>query len=143
MVIDDLDRRLLDELRADGRVSVPVLAERVGVSRATAYARFERLTATGVITGFRATVDPAALGLQVAALVLLSVRQGAWRELKDRLAGLAGVEWVALATGPFDFILLVRAPDLAHLRDVVLGELQAMAEIRTSQTILLLDEVTP
>jgi DNA-binding Lrp family transcriptional regulator len=143
MLLDDLDRRIVDELRADGRMSVPALAERVGASRATAYARFDRLVDSGVITGFRATVDPGAVGLGVAALLLLSVRQGAWRDLKDRLAALPGVEWVALAAGPFDFVLLVRAADLAQLRDVVLGEIQAMPEVRNSQTILLLDEVAP
>lgn len=143
MVLDDLDRRLVDELRVDGRISVPALAERLGTSRATAYARFERLQSSGVITGFTATVDPGALGLGVAAVLLLSVRQAAWRDLEDRLAALPGVEWVALATGPFDFILLVRAADLAQLRDVVLGQIQAMAEVRNSQTILLLDEVRP
>lgn len=141
MELDAIDHRLLDELVADGRVSVPALAERVGIGRATAYSRFQRLVDEGVITGFTARVDPRALGLPVTALVLLGVRQGAWRDLRDRLARLPGVEWVGLATGPFDFVLRVRCADLNRLRDVVLGEIQAMAEVRSTQTIMLLDEI--
>lgn len=54
-------------LRHDGRLSIPALAERVGISRATAYSRFDRLVADGVISGFRAEVDPHRRGLSVAA----------------------------------------------------------------------------
>ena len=141
-VLDDIDRRLVAELVADGRVSIPVLAERVGISRATAYARFERLTSEGVITGFTAKVAPDALGRGVCALLLLSARQGAWHEVREKLASLEGVEWVALCTGAFDFVLRARVSDLKELRALVLDELQAMPEIRNSQTILVLDEIS-
>lgn len=139
--LDDIDRRMIDELRRDGRRTIPSLAEAVGVSRATAYARFDRLVERGVITGFTATVDPAALGLGVAALVLVNVRQGNWRELQRQLRDLPGVEWLGVATGPFDFVILTRAESLDHLRDVVLQGIQTIDGVRTSQTIVLLDEL--
>jgi DNA-binding Lrp family transcriptional regulator len=140
-VLDDIDRRILAELVKDGRVSIPILAERAGVARATAYARFEKLVSSGVIEGFTARVSHEALGNQVCALLLLSARQGAWHEMKERLATLPGVEWVGLCTGAFDFVLRVRVADLKALRALVLDELQSMPEIRNSQTILVLDEV--
>src|SRR5690242_15448223 len=56
-VLDDIDRRIVAALVDDGRISINELAARVNVSRATAYARFERLRSAGVITGFRAEVD--------------------------------------------------------------------------------------
>jgi DNA-binding Lrp family transcriptional regulator len=139
--LDDIDRRIIDGLRADGRLSVPALARSVGISRATAYARFDRLVDRGVITGFTATVDPIAVGLGVAALVLVNVRQDRWRDLQQELCALPGVEWVGVATGPFDFVLLTRAEDLVNLRDVVLRGLQAIDGVRSSQTIVLLDEL--
>jgi DNA-binding Lrp family transcriptional regulator len=138
---DVVDRQMIDELRRDGRMTIPTLAQRLGVSRATAYARFHRLLDTGVITGFTATVDHAQLGLGVSALVLVNVRQGAWRELQRELSELPGVEWLGVATGPFDFVLLARAEDLVHLRDVVLKGVQAIDGVRASQTIVLLDEI--
>jgi DNA-binding Lrp family transcriptional regulator len=138
---DVVDRQMIGELRRDGRMTIPTLAQRLGVSRATAYSRFHRLLDTGVITGFTATVDHAQLGLGVSALVLVNVRQGAWRELQRELSELPGVEWLGVATGPFDFVLLARAEDLVHLRDVVLKGVQAIDGVRASQTIVLLDEI--
>ena len=57
-----MDRRILDELVRDGRMSIRTLAERMHISRANAYARVERLLADGVITGFRARVAPEPAG---------------------------------------------------------------------------------
>ena len=81
--LDDIDRRMIDVLRGDGRLSAPALAEAVGVGRATAYSRLDRLVDTNVISGFSARVDPAAVGFTVSALVLVNVRQGSWRDSLD------------------------------------------------------------
>jgi DNA-binding Lrp family transcriptional regulator len=139
--LDDIDRRMIDELRSDGRMSAPALAEAVGVGRATAYSRLDRLVDTNVISGFSARVDPTAVGLSVSALVLVNVRQGSWRDLRERLCSLPGVEWLGVATGRFDFVLLVRADSLAHLRDVALHELQQIDGVRSAETVVLLDEI--
>jgi DNA-binding Lrp family transcriptional regulator len=138
--LDAVDRRLVEALRQDGRLSVNELATRARVSRATAYQRLGRLRETGVIRRFTVDVDPRKLGLPIAALVLVSVVQHAWREVGDRLRGLPGVEWLALSTGSFDYVLLVRAPDVEHLRDVVLSGIQSIADVQSAQTLLLLDE---
>jgi Lrp/AsnC family leucine-responsive transcriptional regulator len=139
--LDDVDHRMIDALRADGRMSAPMLAETVGIGRATAYSRFDKLVDSGVITGFAARVDPAAVGLTVSALVLVNVHQGRWRNLRTELSALPGVEWLGVATGRFDFILMVRADSLAHLRDVALHELQQIEGVRSAETIVLLDEL--
>lgn len=138
--IDEVDRQILAVLAADGRVSVSELATRANVSRATAYNRFDRLREEGVITGFRAEVDHAALGLTIAALVLVNVEQRSWRSSLDELSALPGVEYVALTSGGFDFVLFVRAPDIHALRDVLLEELQGMPQVRGTQTVFVLDE---
>jgi DNA-binding Lrp family transcriptional regulator len=138
--LDAVDRLIVDVLRADGRLSVNELAARANVSRATAYQRLTRLRDTGVIRRFTVDVDPRKLGLPLAALVLVNVVQHAWREVGDRLRRLPGVEWLALSTGSFDYVLLVRAPDVDHLRDVILDGLQSMPEVQSAQTLLLLDE---
>jgi DNA-binding Lrp family transcriptional regulator len=138
--LDDVDRRLLAELVADGRVSVNELARRANVSRATAYARFDRLVASGVIRGFRADVDPEALGYGIAAMVLVNVEQGEWPTFREQLAAVPGIEYVALTSGQFDFVAFVRVPDIRALRDVVLHRLQAMRQVRATQTIFVLDE---
>lgn len=138
--LDDVDRRVVDVLRSDGRISVNELASRVNVSRATAYQRLARLRQQGVIRRFTVDVDPHKLGLPIAALVLVSVVQHAWRDVGARLQRLPGVDWLALSTGSFDYVLLVRAPDVDHLRDVILDDLQAIPGVNSAQTLVLLDE---
>lgn len=139
--LDDIDRRMIDALREDGRRTAPVLADIVGVGRATAYHRFDRLVDSGAIAGFSARVDPTAVGWAISALVLVNVQQGLWRDLRERLSGLPGVEWLGVATGRFDFALLVRADSLEHLRDVALRELQQIEGVRSAETVVLLDEI--
>lgn len=138
--LDDTDRHILGELVADGRMSVNTLAERVGVSRATAYTRLERLLESGVITGFQAVVDPAKAGMGVAALILANVEQHAWQEARDELLRLPGLEYLAFTSGGFDMVLLVRVPDVVSLRDVVLVKLHGSRHVRSTQTIFVLDE---
>ena len=140
--LDPVDQRLVEALRADGRQSVNELASRVNVSRATAYQRLARLREEGVIRRFTVDVDHRKLGLPIAALVLVSVVQHAWRGVGEQLRHLPGVEWLALSTGSYDYILLVRAPDVDHLRDVVLERLQAIPDVASTQTLLLLDELS-
>lgn len=138
--LDDIDRRMIDILRREARISIPALAERVGLGRATAYTRFDRLVDRGVIRGFRADVDPKALGLEVAALVLVNVEQRNWRAIQPTLAALDSVEWVGLASGAFDIVLRVRCANLDALRDVVLVQLHAVDGVTSAQTVVLLDE---
>ena len=137
---DAVDIRLVELLRADGRSSVSDLAAQAGVSRANANQRLARLRSTGVIRGFTVRTDPRQLGLDVTALILVSGEQRTWRELRAELGQLPGVEYVALTAGSFDFVLLVRVPDVETLRDVVLDGLQGMRGVRTTQTMFVLDE---
>ncbi len=138
--LDETDRRILRELVTDGRLSINVLAERANVSRATAYGRFKRLTEKGVITRFSAMVDPAKVGLPIAALILVNVEQHDWQSAREELAALPGLEYMAFTSGGFDMVLLVRVPDVVSLRDVVLVRLQGSRLVRSTQTIFVLDD---
>lgn len=139
--LDRIDHRILEVLRDDGRISIAALGERVGVSRANAYTRLLRLREEGVIEGFTARVNSRRMGLGVAALVLLSVRQPDWRALRNELVEMPEVEYCALTTGTHDALILVRAPDVETLRDVVLERLQSLPMVQGTQTIFVLDEV--
>jgi DNA-binding Lrp family transcriptional regulator len=138
--LDDTDRRILRELATDGRLSVNALAERSSVSRATAYGRLKKLTDEEVIVRFSAVVDPAKIGLPIAALILVNVEQHDWQGARDELAGLPGLEYLAFTSGGFDMVLLVRVPDVVSLRDVVLVRLHGSPRVRSTQTIFVLDE---
>lgn len=139
--LDEIDRKMIDILRMDGRRTAPQLATDIGIGRATAYNRLDRLVDEGVITGFSARVDHGATGQTVAALVLVNVEQGQWRDMHVQLTELPGVEWVGVTAGQFDYALILRADSLDHLRDVALRGLQQAEGVRSAQTIVLLDEV--
>lgn len=140
--LDDLDRRLLAELARDGRISIRSLAQRAGMSRANAYARVDRLVQEGVIRGFGARLDPDAAGLGTSAYVTVQIEQNSWRQVSERLRHIPYVEHFALVGGDFDVLVLVRAPDNAALRHVVLEEIQDIPTVRATRTWLVFDEVS-
>jgi Lrp/AsnC family leucine-responsive transcriptional regulator len=139
--LDRVDRRLLELLGEDGRMPVASLAERAGISRANAYTRLDRLRQEGVIEGFAVRVSHRRLGLGLTALILVSLRQLAWRELRDRIREWPEVEYCAYISGEHDALLLVRVRDVETLRDVVLERLQTLPDVRATETLFVLDEV--
>lgn len=140
--LDAIDRRILDLLSADGRASVREVAERVGIGRATAYNRIQHLQEAGVIRGFTVVVDPRRAGAGLAAYVYVKIDQHAWRHVGQLIASLPGVEHVALVSGEFDLLVLVRVRDPSDLRDVVLERLHAVDGVTATQTTFVLDEMS-
>ncbi|MEO7370667.1 MAG: Lrp/AsnC family transcriptional regulator [Ilumatobacteraceae bacterium] len=139
--IDSVDRALISAVSQDARISLTDLAERINVSRSTAHTRLQRLQDDRVITGFTATVDPQALGLGVAALVFIDIEQHDWRTLSTALAAIPGVEYLAMCAGRFDLMLIARAADIPSLRDVLLGQIQRLPGVRSTESVVILDEV--
>jgi len=139
--LDEVDRAMLAELAADGRLAVRALAEKLHISRTNAYARLERLMAEGVITGFGARIDPRRSGLGTSAYIMVTVEQTSWRTMATDLHEIPYVDHVALVGGDFDILLLVRTPDNQTLRDVVLERLQALEGVRSTRTWLIFEEL--
>jgi len=139
--LDGPDRLILSELIRDARTSIRSLAERVHISRANAYARVDRLVADGVITGFSAQIAHERAGLGTSAYVSLSIEQNSWREVSARLGRLPYVEHVSMLGADFDVLVLVRAPDNAALRDLVLDRIQSIPGVQTTRTWLVFDEL--
>lgn len=141
---DEVDLELLRLLRDDGRAAVTRIARQLHLSRSAVHQRLSTLTEEGVLTGFSPTVDPARLGTGVAAFVLLSGGPGGrleYEPLRRQLQALPHVEMASLVTGEADVLLLVRASDLDELRRFLLEELQQVAQLRSTLTLLVLDDV--
>ncbi|MGB3184768.1 MAG: Lrp/AsnC family transcriptional regulator [Ornithinimicrobium sp.] len=139
--LDDVDRAIVNELQSDGRLSMKALADRVHVSRASAYNRVQRLRVAGVVTGFTATVDPQQLGLGTSAHVSVTIEQNSWRDVATALRALPGVERVTLVGADFDVLVLVRARDNHELRDLVLEQIQAVPAVKATRTWLIFEEI--
>ena len=140
-MLDDTDRALVELLRGDGRAAVRALADELHISRATAYARLDRLQRDGVITGYAAQVDPERYGYGISAYVYLKISQHSWKAVRRRVQQIDEVWHAALVSGENDLVLLVRTRDAASLRDLVLNDLQTMPDVVSTQTVLILDEV--
>jgi DNA-binding Lrp family transcriptional regulator len=138
--LDALDHQILGELVRDARTSIRSLAERVHISRASAYARVNRLVAERVITGFSACIAHERAGLGTSAYVSLSIEQNSWGEVSAQLGRLPYVEHVSRLGADFDVLVLVRAPDNAALRVLVLDRIQNIPSVRTTRTWLVFDE---
>ena len=100
----------------------------------------DRLVSDGVIIGYAAQIDHERAGLGTSAYVLLTIQQNAWREVAAALAALPYVEHFALVGGDFDVLALVRAPNNAELRHVVLERIQDVPGVRGTRTWLIFDE---
>jgi DNA-binding Lrp family transcriptional regulator len=141
--LDETDRRIVDELRGDGRMSMRALAAVLHISRANVYTRVARLERDGVIAGYTAVIDPQRYGHALSAYVYLKVQQQGWKRLQERLLDIPDVDHAAFISGEHDIVLLVRTRDAATLRDLVLTRLQGMPEVVSTQTVLIFDEITP
>jgi DNA-binding Lrp family transcriptional regulator len=135
--LDSVARALLAELQKDARQTNKALAEKVGVAPSTCLERVRELRARGVIRGFRADVDPAAIGRPMEAILSTQQRAAhrkAIETLLEETARLPETVRVMALTGTTDFIIHVAVRDMAHLRDIVwrLSERREVARVQSS-----------
>ncbi len=135
--IDETDRRVIAALRARPRAGVSELSRTLGLARGTVQARLDKLTRTGVITGFGPDVDPVAAGYDVRAFTTLSIAQGRHDATVDQLAAIPEVIEVHTVTGNGDLLVKVVASSNDHLHSV-LQQVAAIAEISRTETHLAL-----
>jgi Lrp/AsnC family transcriptional regulator, leucine-responsive regulatory protein len=110
--IDATDRRIIGELTTDGRVSLAELGRRVNLSPPAVAERVQRLERTGVITGYRAELDPRALGYQLTAIVRIKPAPGRLPRIPELALEIPEVSECHRITGEDCFFLKV------HLRSI-------------------------
>jgi Lrp/AsnC family transcriptional regulator, leucine-responsive regulatory protein len=136
--MDAVDRQLLDALRTNARASWAELGRRIGLSGPSVQERVRRLEERAVITGYRAVVAPAAVGLGVSALVGLI--QGDDVESEDVAAQLRDVSEVEdcwYVAGEENFVVKVRASDVAAL-ELVVAKLRRLPGVSRTRTTVVL-----
>ncbi|MBP1820796.1 Lrp/AsnC family transcriptional regulator [Mycobacterium sp. OAE908] len=142
--IDDVDRRILTALHADARMSNSALAELIGVAPSTCHGRVRRLQELGVIRGFYADIDPAAIGLTLQAMISVSLQSNARGKIRNFIAHIRSrpqVMDVYFLAGADDFILHVAARDTDDLRAFVVENLNADADVAGTQTSLIFEHL--
>lgn len=143
--LDDTDRALLDHLARDARTTNAALAEAVGVAPSTALARVRSLRERGVIRGYHADVDPAAVGLPLQAMISVRLQSDA----RDRLGEFLGlvrrlpaVRDVYFVAGADDYLLHVATAGSAALRDLV-ATLNGHRDVAGTVTSLIFEHIRP
>jgi DNA-binding Lrp family transcriptional regulator len=142
--LDEVDRRILLTLHADARISNSALAEVVGIAPSTCHVRLRRLQDLGVIRGFYADIDPAAIGLTLQAMISVSLQSNARGKIRNFIQQIRGkpqVMDVYFLAGAEDFILHVAARDTDDLRSFVVENLNSDADVAGTQTSLIFEHL--
>lgn len=144
VAIDDVDRRILTALHADARMSNSALAEMVGIAPSTCHGRVRRLQDLGVIRGFYADIDPAAIGLNLQAMISVNLQYTARAKIRSFIQTIRRkpqVMDVYFLAGADDFILHVAARDTDDLRSFVVENLNADSDVAGTQTSLIFEHL--
>ncbi len=142
--LDELDRRIIAALRADGRKTVTDLAREVGISKTPCQVRLRKLIESGVIRGFQAIVDPATLGLDHIAFVeigLSSTHERALLDFNEAVRKIPEVEECHMIAGSFDYLLKVRTLDMRRYRKVMGEKITNLPHVATTSTFVVMEAV--
>lgn len=142
--MDGIDRTLLAALAADARIANNALAVLAGIAPSTCLARVRALRSGGVIRGFHADIDPAALGRGLQAMIAVRLQAGARSRMTaftDRIRRLPEVVDLYFLGGADDFLLHVAVADAAALRDFVVDQLSAHPEVALTETNLIFEHL--
>jgi len=144
--LDLFDRRILAALQQDGRMTSVALAELVYLSASQCARRVQRLEEAGIIRGYRAVLDPNALGLGIAGLVSLSLEGHAkanMDELHRRIAGQPAIVECLSMTGDSDYQLRIVAHDLREFSALLMESIVPMPGVSTTRSSIILEQVKP
>lgn len=136
VLIDDIDKAVIEALQEDGRLPYTKLAVQVGLSEAAVRQRVQRLIESGVMQ-IVAVTDPMTLGFRRIAMVGLRV-EGDLRAVANAIAALSEVTYVVVVSGSFDLILEVVCEDDDHLLALLNDKLRAIPGVRSTETFTYL-----
>jgi DNA-binding Lrp family transcriptional regulator len=142
--IDEVDRRILILLHRDARMPNSALADAVGIAPSTCHGRVRRLHELGVIRGFYADIDPAAIGLSLQAMISVSLQANARAKIRNYIQQIRRkpqVMDVYFLAGADDFLLHVAARDTEDLRAFVVENLNADTDVAGTQTSLIFEHL--
>jgi len=138
--LDSIDRRLLELLATDARLSARHLGREVGMSPGAISERVARLERENFIRGYHADINPNALGFGMEVIVGLQTEQGpSISETLAYLESVPEVQQVYVVSGQWDLVVHVRVRDQEHLRTTILGSVWNVPAFRHSETLLVLD----
>ena len=142
--MDRIDRKILAQLQADGRLSVTELAERVGLSLSPCHRRVRALEDSGVILGYRALLAPSELGLNFSAMVFVTLREVTRQAIADFETAVIETSQIVDAQRLFgdpDYLLHVVAADLPAFQQLYDKRLTSLPNVQRLTSTLVMKRV--
>jgi Lrp/AsnC family leucine-responsive transcriptional regulator len=137
--MDSIDRNILVALQHDGAAGLAELAKIAGLSVSATAERVKRLEERGTIRGWRADLDPAAVGCSLLAWVFVALRTGAQdQKFRESILPLEQVLECHAVSGPWSYMLKLRAAGLRELEAFVGQEIRRRAGVERTETVLAL-----
>jgi len=139
--MDTIDRKILAELQKDGRLSVTDLGQRVGLSLSPCHRRVKALEQAGVISGYRAEIEPSAVGLNFSAIVFVTLKEANAKSVRAFESALHHVPEITRAERLFgdpDHMLHVITSDLAAFQTLYDRSLSTLPGVlRLTSTLVM------
>lgn len=117
--IDDVDRKILKILQADGRIALSEIARRLDMGTATIHERVNSLEENGFIREYRAVLDAQLLGADQVAFIAIDAEPGRFSEVAERLAEESAIQEIHEVTGESDLLVKVRVSERAELTELL------------------------
>ncbi|MAM09817.1 MAG: proline dehydrogenase transcriptional activator [Rhizobiaceae bacterium] len=144
MEIDPINRKILEELVVDARISMTDLARRVGLSKTPVALRVRQMEDMGLIKGYRAMLSPIKLGLTHVTYVTVKVsdtRQKALQQFNAAVRQIPEVEECYLIAGGFDYQIKVRSRDMAHFRRIMAEKISELPFVSWTTSYVAMEAV--
>lgn len=142
--LDRIDRRILRELQADGRLANVELAKRVGLSPTPCLERVRRLEEDAYISAYKAVLNPQKLGAGLLVFVeirLLRTSSEVFADFKRAVVMLPHVQECHLVSGDFDYLIKARVADMSAYRDLLGETLLTLPHVAGSRSYVVMEEV--
>ena len=142
--LDDFEHAILRHVATDGRIAVVELARRIGLSKSPTQVRLRRLEELGVITGYRAVLDPIRIGQAHVAFVevkLSDTREAALQAFNRAVLTIPEVEECHMIASRFDYLLKVRTSDIQAYRRVLAERLSALPHVASTSTYVAMETI--
>lgn len=136
--LDDIDRRLIAILQADGRRSFKEISEETGIPASSVRYRVQRLEESGTLQ-IVGVADPLRIGFDRLALIGLKCEIGKARDVCEALSKLSETSYVVLTTGPYDVMVEVVCRDVAHYTEFLHDKLPQLDGITGTETFFVLE----
>ncbi len=140
MAVDETDRKILNVLLSDSRLSFRGVASKVGVSAATIINRIRRMEKEGIIKGYTAVIDYEKLDYDIDAIINMKISKGKLFEVEKRIATNPSVVAVFDVTGDFDSTIMAKFRNRRAL-DAFLKRVQTYEFVEATNTVLVLNTI--